>query len=217
MRLLSDLRPITSKRTTLSDLMRAWLKGALDPIGEFLVRLGLTPNGMTLLGFLGTAIAGIVIARGQLVLGGILVLFTAPLDTLDGAMARARGAPTAFGGFIDSVTDRYTELFLFGGILYHFLVQDDHLGSLLAFAAAGGSLLVSYAKARAEAAGFDAHIGLLSRFERFLILIPSLITQQLVIGLGVIAVLSNVTAIQRILHVSAQARLPTAPKRGGHQ
>jgi CDP-diacylglycerol--glycerol-3-phosphate 3-phosphatidyltransferase len=197
---------------TFSDLLRVRLKWAFDPAGAFLVRIGLTPNFMTFLGLAGSALAAAFLARDQLVLGGLLVLITAPIDTLDGAMARAQGGPSEFGGFIDSVSDRYAELFIFGGLLYNFLVHDNHPGALLTFAAAGGSVLVSYVKARAEGFGFDARGGLLTRLERFLILIPALLTGQVLIGLGLIAVLANFTAVQRMLSVRAQSRARAAAR-----
>jgi CDP-diacylglycerol--glycerol-3-phosphate 3-phosphatidyltransferase len=136
--------------------------------------------------------------------GGILVLVMTPIDALDGTMARLRGESSDFGAFVDSVSDRYSELIIYGGLLYHFLTAGDTLGGLLVFAAAAGSVLVSYVKARAEGLGYGAKVGLLTRVERYLVLAPSLVFNQLYIGLGVIAVFANITAIQRIWYVRSQ-------------
>lgn len=196
----------TASRPTLSDLMRVWFRGVLNPIAGFLNRLGLMPNTITLVGVALSAMAGIVLATGNFLVGGLLVLVAGPVDALDGAMARLRGEPTSFGAFVDSVTDRYAELLIYGGLLAHFVREQELLSALAVFAAAAGSVLVSYTKARAESLGYEARLGILTRLERFLVLAPSLILGFPRIGLAVIAVLANVTALQRIAHVRRQAR-----------
>ncbi len=195
-----------STRLTLTDLMRAWFKFVLDPIGGFLNRLGLMPNTVTLIGLAGTLVASILLARGNFLVGGILVFAMGPIDALDGTMARLRGEATEFGAFVDSVTDRYAELLIFGGLLVYFLGQGDILAATLVFAAAAGSVLVSYVKARAEGLHFEAKLGLLTRMERYLVIVPSLILGYPKVGLWIIAILANLTALQRILHVRRQAR-----------
>ena len=193
-------------RKTLSEWMRVWFKGVLDPIGAFLNRLGLHPNTITLVGVAGNIIAAIFLASGNFLVGGLLVLLMGPVDALDGTMARLRGDPTDFGPFVDSLTDRYSELFIFLGLLTFYLRQEDLWTAWGIFVAAGGSVLVSYAKARAEAVGFDAHIGILTRFERYLVLVPSLVLGFPRVGIWLIAVLANITALQRALYVRRQAR-----------
>ncbi|MFN8386310.1 MAG: CDP-alcohol phosphatidyltransferase family protein [Anaerolineales bacterium] len=139
-----------------------------------------------------------------------------PVDALDGTMARLRGEPGDFGAFVDSVSDRYSELIIYGGLLYHFLSIGEPLGGMLTFIAAAGSVLVSYVKARAEGLGYGAKVGLLTRVERYLVLAPSLVFGKLYIGLGIIAVFANITAFQRIWHVRAQAhaKMQMAKKKG---
>lgn len=193
-------------RKTLSEWMRVWFKGVLDPIGAFLNRLGLHPNTITLVGVAGNIIAAIFLASGNFLVGGLLVLLMGPVDALDGTMARLRGDPTDFGAFVDSLTDRYSELFIFLGLLTFYLRQEDLWTAWAIFVAAGGSVLVSYAKARAEAVGFDARIGILTRFERYLVLVPSLVLGFPRVGIWLIAVLANITALQRALYVRRQAR-----------
>jgi len=170
---------------TFSDYLRLWFKWVLDPLGGFFNRLGITPNMMTMLGLLGNAVGAYYLARGQMLTGGLFVLLMTPIDALDGTMARLRGEASDFGAFVDSVTDRYSELIIYGGLLYHFLQLGDPLGGMLVFGAAAGSVLVSYVKARAEGLGYEAKVGLLTRVERYLVLAPPWfsINPLLVLGL----------------------------------
>ncbi len=189
---------IEQRKPTLSARMRVWFRWLLEPIASFFNRLGIHPNAMTLFGLFGTTVASVLLGMGHIRWGGLLLLVMGPIDALDGAMARLRGEPTAWGAFVDSVSDRYAELVIFGGLLCYFLVRDEPLGVLLAYLAAAGSVLVSYVKARADAGQLDADGGILSRFGRLLVLIPSLIFNFPLYGLGIIAVFANVTALQRI-------------------
>src|SRR5215211_2919060 len=191
-------------KKTLTDYLRLWFKWFLDPLGGFFNRLGLTPNMMTLLGLLGNFVGAYYLAIGHMLTGAILVLLMTPIDALDGTMARLRGESSDFGAFVDSVSDRYSELIIYGGLLYHFLNVGDPLGGMLVFGAAAGSVLVSYVKARAEGLGYGAKVGLLTRVERYLVLAPSLVFNQLYLGLGIIAIFANITAIQRIWFVRTQ-------------
>ena len=193
-------------KSTFSDRARSIFKGILDPIGHFLNRLGLTPNTITLLGLVGTTIGAYVISQGKMTAGAFILLASVLVDAFDGTMARLRGEPSDFGAFVDSVSDRYAELVTFGGLLYYFLTQNDYPGVMVSFLAAAGSVLVSYVKARAEGLGFTAKIGILSRLERYIVLIPLLVFNQPFIAVVIIAALANITAYQRILHVRAQGR-----------
>jgi CDP-diacylglycerol--glycerol-3-phosphate 3-phosphatidyltransferase len=188
---------------TLSDRMRVIFKGTLDPVGVFFNRLGIFPNTMTLIGLAGNIVAAAILAVGHITVGGILLMGL--IDTLDGTMARLRGMPSDFGAFVDSVTDRYSELVIFGGLLYYFLHKGDWITSLGIYIAIGGSVLVSYVRARAASLGMDTKVGFLSRFERYLVLAPTLIFNIPVIGIWIIAVFANFTALQRIVDVRRQA------------
>ncbi|MEW6401499.1 MAG: CDP-alcohol phosphatidyltransferase family protein [Chloroflexota bacterium] len=194
----------TNPKPTFTDRLRLIFKGLLDPIGNFLNRSGLTPNAITLLGLAGTTFGAYLLARGEMLIGGITLLVSVLVDALDGTMARLRGESSDFGAFVDSVSDRYAELVTFGGLLYYFLNMNDHVGALVTFWAAAGSVLVSYVKARAEGLNFSAKVGLLTRVERYIVLIPSLVLNQPLLGMVIIAVLANITALQRILHVRVQ-------------
>ncbi|MBT3322008.1 MAG: CDP-alcohol phosphatidyltransferase family protein [Anaerolineae bacterium] len=194
------------KRVSLTDHLRGLFKWVLDPIGGFLNKIGLTPNSITMLGLVGNIVAAVFLARGEIFWGGILVFVMWPVDALDGTMARLRGEPTDFGGFVDSVTDRYSELAIFAGLLYYFLQEGNSLAVMLVFASASGSILVSYTRARAEALDFDAKIGALTRVERYLVLAPSLIFNIPLTAMWIIAIMANFTALQRIFYVRRQAR-----------
>lgn len=190
---------------TFSDLARAKLKGLMDGAALFLAGLGVTPNMLTLAGFGGHALAAILVALGYFLAAGIFLLILAPLDALDGSLARLEGEPSKFGAFTDSVVDRYSEIVLFGGFLIYFMNRVDKDMMLWVYAAAAGSILVSYTRARGEALGFEVRKGLLTRFERYLVIIPTLILGFPKLGVILVAVFANFTAIQRILHVRQQA------------
>jgi CDP-diacylglycerol--glycerol-3-phosphate 3-phosphatidyltransferase len=190
---------------TFTDRMRGWFKWVVDPLGRFFLCIGMTPNMMTALGLAGNFVGAYFISQGKLVLGGWLVLVMTPIDALDGTMARLRGDPSDFGAFVDSVSDRYAEMVILGGLMYYFATQGNALGSTLAFAAAAGSILVSYVKARAESLRYEAKVGLLTRMERYLVLAPLLVLNQPIIALWILAILGNFTALQRIWFVRKQA------------
>lgn len=194
-----------SSKKTFTDYLRLWFKWVLDPLGGFFNTLGITPNMMTMLGLIGNSVGAYFLSQGNMLTGGIFVLLMTPIDALDGTMARLRGESSDFGAFVDSVTDRYSELIIYGGLLYHFLKLGEPLGGLLVFGAAAGSVLVSYVKARAEGLGYEAKVGLLTRAERYIVLAPSLVFNQLLIGLAIIAIFANITALQRIWHVRKHA------------
>ena len=160
---------------------------------------------MTILGLVGNIIAAFLITQGQIVWGGVAVLLTGPLDAIDGTMARLRGAPTRFGGILDSVVDRYSELVILGGLLIYYTQRAEWLPVILCYLAAAGSVLVSYVKARSEAANYPIKGGLLTRVERYIITAFFLLINHPIYALWILAVLANVTAIQRLWIVYKQA------------
>lgn len=197
---------VEERRPTLTELMRIWFRKSLDPVADFLNRLGLAPNTVTLIGLAGNLVGSLFLARGELTTGGILVLAMGPVDALDGTMARLRGERSDFGAFVDSVTDRYSELLIYAGLIAYYLQRGDSLMAAGVFAAWGGSVLVSYVKARGEALGFDVRGGLLTRLERYLVLGPSLVFGYPSLGILAVAIFANFTAFQRIYLVRRQAR-----------
>lgn len=193
----------TDKKTPASftDSLRVRFKGLLDPAGAFLNKLGITPNTMTLLGLAGHIGAAVLLAFGEIQWGGLVVLLMAPFDALDGTMARLRGKTSRFGGFLDSVVDRYAELILIGGLLVFYIQQANGLAIALAYVAAVGSTMVSYSKARGESLGFKVNVGLLTRVERYLVIIPCLLFNIPLVMLWILALFTNFTALQRIFAV----------------
>lgn len=186
-------------------MLREKCKDIVNPVAGFLLRMGLTPNMVTLIGFFGHVGAAVLAADGRFTWAGVLLLITAPLDALDGAMARKRGGFSKFGAFFDSVIDRYSEFFLYGGLIVYFGSSGSLLGLIFAVLSMMGSIMVSYTRARAEGLGFNAKIGLLSRVERYIILIPCLLFRLVLPALVILAVFTNITALQRILSVKKQA------------
>jgi CDP-diacylglycerol--glycerol-3-phosphate 3-phosphatidyltransferase len=194
-----------NQKLTFSDQMRTVFKGVLDPLGRFFNRLGIYPNTMTLIGVAGNVAGAVLIALGHMTIGGIIVLVMGAIDSLDGTMARLRGMPSEFGAFVDSVSDRYSELVIYGGLMYYFAHRVDWISVLGVYLAASASVLVSYVRARAASVGMDTKIGFLTRFERYLVLAPALIFNIPIIGIWIIAVFGHVTALQRIWDVRRQA------------
>lgn len=191
---------------TLTDLARVRARWILEPVAAFFNKIGLMPNTLTLLGLAGNIIGAAFLLKGDFLIGGIIILVMGPIDALDGTMARLRKMDVRFGGFVDSVTDRYSELFILGGLLGYYTLQNSHLGIILVYVAAAGSVLVSYIRARGQSIGWDTKTGILTRMERYLIIVPSLIFNFPLVGLAIISVFSHITAVQRIVDIRRQAR-----------
>ena len=194
------------KKLTFTDQMRVRFRGILDPIGAFFNRIGLTPNTMTILGLIGNTIGAFLLSQGQFTYGGLIILAMGPVDALDGTMARLRGEPSEFGAFVDSVTDRYSELVIFGGLLIYYVLAGDWVMALVTYFAASGSVMVSYIRARASSLGYDTKVGILTRMERYLVLAPTLVLGYPWVGLWIIAILANITALQRIWDIRVQTQ-----------
>jgi CDP-diacylglycerol--glycerol-3-phosphate 3-phosphatidyltransferase len=190
-----------SEPVTLTDQLRIRFKGVLDPIAEVLNGLGIYPNTMTIIGLIGNIIGAFFLSQGQLIVGGLFIIAMGPVDALDGTMARLRGESGVYGAFVDSVTDRYSELIILGGLLIYFLSQNAWLAVAVTYAAAVGSILVSYIRARAQSLGHEAKVGIFTRLERYLVLAPLLVFNQPLLAVAIIAVGANITALQRIAHI----------------
>ncbi len=193
------------KKLSFTDKMRVWFAWYLTPMAKFFNRLGIRPNTVTLIGLAGTVGVAVLIALGHMTWAGILLLIMGPVDAMDGALARMRHEASDWGAFVDSVTDRYSELFLFLGFLIYYMLHPNAAAIILTYLAAAGSVLVSYVKARADASKLDANVGLLTRVERYFVLIPGLIFNLPLAVLIIIAMLANFTALQRIFRVRRDA------------
>jgi CDP-diacylglycerol--glycerol-3-phosphate 3-phosphatidyltransferase len=197
---------MTRAKFDFESFLRKTFQSTLDAIANVLLKLGITANFITLFGLVGNIVAAYLIARGQLLAGGLVAAFIAPLDAVDGALARKAGVVGKFGAFLDSVVDRYDEMILLAGVIFYFQTQAYTWGIMLTYAAMCGSVLVSYTRARAEGLGFSGKAGIFSRIERSIVLILGLVFNQLLISVGIIAILANVTALQRIFFVWKQSK-----------
>ena len=169
-----------------------------DPVGRALVRLHLRPNHLTVLGFGVSVLAASAFVAGQLKSAGLLLIVAGLCDFFDGAVARVSGQVTTFGAFLDSVIDRYSDLVVMLGIVVLFARTPHARGAVVAMAGLMGSMMVSYTKARAESVGVTCTVGLMERPERLICLIAGALLNLLEPALWVLAVLSNLTALQRI-------------------
>jgi archaetidylinositol phosphate synthase len=170
------------------------------PLNQIAKRIPLSPNTLTIIGFLITIVAALVIPK-SIRLGGILILIGGIFDTLDGVVARARGNTTKFGAFLDSVLDRYSDAFLFLAIAWYLIERNNFTGSLLSLGTLVGAFLISYARARAEGLGQSCHTGIMERPERLILLAIGAITGWLIPILWIMLALTHITVLQRIYHV----------------
>jgi CDP-diacylglycerol--glycerol-3-phosphate 3-phosphatidyltransferase len=182
----------------LTDRVRQWGQGIINPIARFVSWTGLSPDGVTLVGFLLMVLVGFLLSQGYVQPAGVLLIVAALFDAIDGTLARMLNRVTRFGAFLDSTVDRFSEAAIFLGILIYFHGQGASTEIILTYIAIVGSLMVSYTRARAEGIGVSIRGGFLTRFERIVILIILLILNQLTFALWILAPLTNFTALQRI-------------------
>ena len=196
------------KPKTFSDQCRIWFRGFGETCSRFLLKIGLTANTVTIIGCAGHIIAAYLAATGHFTWAGILLVFFAVTDFFDGTMARLStgGKGTRFGAVLDSCTDRYAEFFIFGGLIYYYAVHEDYLTMMVAYIAIMGSILVSYTRAKGEIERLDMKLGIMSRLERYLFLVPCLLFNIPFIAMWAIAIGSHITAIQRIQYMRKELK-----------
>ncbi len=194
--------------TSFSDRLRKLTHPILLPMARSLGRFGFTPNMLSLIGMAAYVVAALVLASGHPYACAFLLVVFGPLDVLDGTLARDTGQESDYGAFLDATLDRYEEFFIYAGLLYYMLssLKEGPFSALLVISALSGSFFVSYARAKAEALGFECSVGILTRFERIVLFILAIVTGWLDTFLAVIAVLSFVTTFQRMAVVARQAR-----------
>ena len=188
-------------------LKKAYLS-ALDPVVRFFTKWNVHPNTFTTMGFLFGCAASFLALKGSIRMACAVLLLSGIFDTLDGKLARDSGKVTKFGALYDSTLDRYSEAMFFFGIAYYYISMNMHLSALVTAVALGGSLMVSYIRARAEGLGFECKVGILQRPERILLVgIGGLLHPiALTVAMVIVAVLSNVTAVVRMAYVWRQDR-----------
>lgn len=184
----------------------------VEPIAKAFARTGLTPNIFTLIGLVVGIVAAILFASGMQLWAGFVLLISGFFDLIDGAVAKVVGGGTAFGGVLDSVVDRYVDFLIFAGIIYAFINDGlAEVGLLPGWAwgvlAIVGSLMVSYTRARAEAAGSGTlDVGIAERGERVLILAVGALIGYTQYAVVLIVILTHLTVVQRLY--AAKLRLP---------
>lgn len=171
--------------------------------GALLARTGITPDQVTILGLLANCAAAFFIARWSLsyLMIGILIWIAGFFDALDGSVARATGRVTKFGSFFDSVLDRYSDSVIYLGILAYFLRSGNANYVILVTVAMIGSLAVSYVRAKAGSLDLECEVGLMPRTARIVLLGAAFCVGQVFWGLLIVAVLTHLTVLQRILYV----------------
>lgn len=191
----------------LTDLARTRTRALLERAAALFAALGVTPNALTIAGFFGIFLIGLLIVSGYEAVGGILIIFAGAFDAIDGTLARMTGRVTKFGSFLDSTLDRWADAWLYMAIVLRSVLIHDDLTICLAVLALIGSMMVSYARARGEGLGVSIKGGWFTRLERVVVLVAGLVLTAwigrgaLTIALAIIGVFANVTALQRVLAV----------------
>ena len=190
-------------QTLISDKLRDSYYSVVDPIITFSIRHNADPNVITSVGLIFAAFSAVFAGSGRFVLAGIFLLLSGWFDTLDGSIARRSGRVSKFGALFDSVLDRYSEMLVYFGFAFYFIRIEAYWIALAFAISLGGSLMVSYVRARAEGLGFQCKVGILQRTERILLLVFGSVTSRimLIIAIWIIAVLSNATAIHRLFYI----------------
>ena len=194
----------------LSAILRKPVARVVDPVAVFLLRIGITPNGMTFFGSLGTSAMALWLwPQGEYFWGTMGVIAFIFSDLLDGTMARISKKSSQWGAFFDSTIDRVVDVALIGALLLSLLKTDDRL-ALVAFAALIGGFLVSYVKARAQALSLECDGGFAERAERVIILLTAVgfaglgVPYILAIGIWILAISSLATFVFRVYQVWKQ-------------
>ena len=215
----------------MRDALQLGIYKVINPLVHGMIKIGITPNVVTTMGFLGNLAAAVIFVYAAIItegainydlvwIAGVVLILSSLLDMFDGQVARIGNMQTTFGAMYDSVLDRYSELVTLGGICYMLMAGGYMAGSIITFAALVGSLMVSYVRARAEGLDIECKIGFMQRPERVVVTSvaalacgiygynaeaptfdPMLI---LIVAMGVIAVFANLTAFARIMHCRKQ-------------
>ena len=204
------------------DRLRGAMTRAVTPVARFLLRLGVSPDAVTIAGTVGVVAASLwFLPRGQWVAGPLVIAAFTLTDLLDGTMARVSGRVSTWGAFLDSTLDRFGDAAIFTGLLLGLVALDDDLTAGLALACLVLGSIVPYARARAEGLGMTAAVGIAERADR----IAAVLTAAFVVGLGaprvvltvvlgLLALAALVTIAQRMATVHRQAVAATPPASG---
>ena len=204
-------------KPTLSGRLRIWFRGLGNAGATALLKLGLTPNMVTIIGCAGHISVFWCAYRGRFPLTSLLLFAFSILDFFDGTMARmiTGGKGSKFGAVLDSALDRYAEFLLLGGLVCHYAEHGNVPVAALCVAAMAGAFLVPYLRAKGELYGLDMTVGIMTKFERTFVLGLFLLLNLPVIGLAIVAALGNFTAMQRLLYIKKLLEKETEPKQTG--
>lgn len=180
-----------------------WL---LEKIVNGLAATGVNPNFLTFVGFLINLWAAVMFAGGLFFAAGLIMLFAGLFDMVDGRVARAQGRVTTFGAFFDSTIDRYSDLALFIGLLWHYAYIGRGRYAVLVGIAMAGSVMVSYSRARAESLIPSCKAGFFERPERIVLMIIGALADKMAPVLWLLAIGPNITVIHRIIHTWRELR-----------
>lgn len=213
------------------DALQMGIYKVINPFVYGMIKIGITPNMVTTIGFLGNLAAAVVFVYAAIAgngaidcslvgIAGLVLILSSLFDMLDGQVARLGNMQSTFGAMYDSVLDRYSELVTLGGICYMLMEGGYFVGSVITFAALVGSLMVSYVRARAEGLGIECKVGLMQRPERVVVTCVGAIACGIygsnaenpafdpilivIVAMGLIALLANITAFVRIAHCRKQ-------------
>ncbi|MCB6900817.1 CDP-alcohol phosphatidyltransferase family protein [Hoylesella buccalis] len=206
------------------DYLQKLIYTLINPIIKGMIKMGITPNMVTTIGFVGNVVAAFLFIHASQLSpismgfswigwGGAILLFSGLFDMMDGRLARLGNMSTTFGAFWDSTLDRYSELFSLFGITLYLMTASGIWAGVITFLALVGSIMVSYVRARAEGLGIECKVGLMQRPERVVVTaLAAIITGMtsnlwwLIGGMTLIAVLANITAFWRVAHCYKQLK-----------
>ena len=207
-----------------SSVLQSWSRAQFRRLAALFAGTPITPNMLTVTGFFINVLVGLVLASGNLLAGGILILAAGVFDLLDGALAKVKNQMSQFGAFLDSFIDRYSEAVIYAGLLVYYLRQgslapcatcgdtagwlthylwtgDTAVNIVLIFFTIVGSQMISYARARAGSLKVDCEVGLFPRSERIVLIALGLLLGLVTPVLWILAIGTQVTAVQRLIYV----------------
>jgi len=182
------------------------IQGAADPVARLLLQAHVRPNQLTVVGLGVSAVAAQMFYLGRLRLAAALLAVAGLCDFFDGTLARLAGSESPYGAFLDSVVDRYSDLVVLLGIVLYYERAEEAAGVFFTMLTLLGTVMVSYTKARAQSIGLSCEIGLMERPERMIVLIAGALFQLLTPAMLALGVLTNITALQRIIYVWKSTR-----------
>jgi CDP-diacylglycerol--glycerol-3-phosphate 3-phosphatidyltransferase len=194
-------------KSFLPEKLKSGFVNLLNPVVAITTKLKIHPNTFTVWGLIITSFSSYFFIIGEVTLGGFLVLIGGVCDIIDGKLARKSGKVSRFGALFDSSIDRYSEVIMFFGVATYFVRMEYYLSSVAVFMALGGSIMVSYIRARAEGLGFECKVGLMQRPERVVFIGAGALfgtafdVYVLRTVIGIVAILANSTAVHRLIYI----------------